>query len=223
MLKPDVEQNAILPYDNNRWPNAIVPYVIASTFNDAERLMIEETMSHYASLTCVRFKKRTTERIFLKIDYTASGCWSYVGRSPNNAYNLVNLQTPGCMTTGTVAHELMHALGFYHEMSRPDRDDYIQINISALVREYQTESFYNANFAKYANEQVELYNIPYNYGSVMHYSKYAGAASLDSPVMMPTPNRGWTADFGNEHGLSAVDVRAIKCMYCNAPCQRSNL
>ncbi|XP_058817408.1 astacin-like [Topomyia yanbarensis] len=186
MLKPDVEQNAILPYDNNRWPGAIVPYVIASTFNEAERLIIEETMRHYQSLTCVQFKNRTKDdTIYLKIDNTASGCWSYVGRSPNNAYNLVNLQKSGCITSGTVAHELMHALGFYHEFTRPDRDEYITINISALAREYQTESFYNANFAKHTNEQVELYNIPYNYGSVMHYSKYAGAASLDSPVMMP--------------------------------------
>lgn len=44
-------------------------------------------------------------------------------------------------------------------------------------------AFMNANFEKKSADQVELYGIDYSYGSVMHYSKWGGAANYSRPVM----------------------------------------
>ena len=33
-----------------------------------------------------------------------------------------------CLQLGTTLHELMHAVGFFHEQSRDDRDNYVVIH-----------------------------------------------------------------------------------------------
>ena len=54
-------------------------------------------------------------------------CWSYIGR----LYWFKGPQSLSlgarCNNKGIIMHELMHAIGFWHEQSRPDRDEYVEI------------------------------------------------------------------------------------------------
>ncbi|KAL9697845.1 hypothetical protein quinque_001286 [Culex quinquefasciatus] len=178
MLKPETDQNALVSTNNPnlRWPNAIVPYRITGNFTTAQVSIIQQAMTQYAERTCVRFVPYTTESTFVTIGNSGTGCWSYVGRSLNNSYNQVNLQVPSCMTTGTVAHELMHALGFKHEFSRPDRDDWVSIDMGALAPEYQTStnnnnnesSHYNHNYNRCYHDNDERSNNNHNYHRCYH-------------------------------------------------------
>ena len=54
-------------------------------------------------------------------------CFSPVGRQ----YRKPGMQElsigAGCNSKGIIMHELMHALGFWHEQARSDRDDYLEV------------------------------------------------------------------------------------------------
>ena len=60
-------------------------------------------------------------------------------------------------------HELGHTIGLFHEQSRPDRDDFVQIlwdNIKAKEK---------SNFHKYTRAVIATHKVPYDYKSIMHY------------------------------------------------------
>uniref|UniRef100_A0A182LYE2 Metalloendopeptidase n=1 Tax=Anopheles culicifacies TaxID=139723 RepID=A0A182LYE2_9DIPT len=200
-------------YTSTVWPNGIVPYyIVPNEFTPNEIYIIEKSMNVFHTKTCVRFVPRTPDTpYYVQITNRQAGCYASIGRSLDNNQNVMNLQTPGCLWGGTPMHEMMHTLGYLHEVSRPDRDDYIYVNRSALLPRYQTDEFYRNNFAKYERD-VETYNIAYNYGSIMHYTRYAGAKDRKYPVLVnlqPYDER----DFGNTT-LSPTDIESIHFRYC---------
>ena len=56
----------------------------------------------------------------------AHSCWSYVGELRISGGQPVSIGD-GCDAKGTVLHEVMHALGFFHTSSRYDRDSYVVV------------------------------------------------------------------------------------------------
>ena len=64
---------------------------------------------------------------------------------------------------GTIIHELAHAIGFHHEQTRPDRDDYVTINTGNI---FDSVAY---NFQKFNTRVIPDWGVPYDYTSVMHY------------------------------------------------------
>ncbi|XP_078472580.1 hatching enzyme 1.2-like [Lampetra planeri] len=110
----------------NKWPKSengkvYVPYKVSLAFFDGDVKKIEEAALEFKKKTCVRFIPRSNETDYIYI-HAWEGNWSFLGcHGRDQALSL----DPGKVTKGVVLHEFMHALGFYHEHSRIDRDKYI--------------------------------------------------------------------------------------------------
>ena len=161
---PSVGKNAIRG-DHFKWPQSTVPYEISRVFNERERSIIAQGMQEYKDRTCIRFVPRTSEKGYIFIT-KAGGCWSMVGRTGRK--QTVSLDN-GCVYTGTVVHEFMHALGFYHEQSRTDRDEYVTINWNNII------SGMEHNFKSYGQDEINHLGAKYDVCSVMHYPDWAFA------------------------------------------------
>ena len=67
-------------------------------------------------------------------------CFSGVGRTFwSDSPNVISLGY-NCMTVGIIMHEILHALGFWHEQSRTDRDNYVEILWENIAEGKQEDS-----------------------------------------------------------------------------------
>ncbi|GFT17562.1 zinc metalloproteinase nas-15 [Nephila pilipes] len=109
------------------WPEAIIPYVIdVGLSSTVSPDLVQTAMWEYGNRTCVRFVPRTASHAnYIRI-FSGQGCHSQVGRSRSPGMQVVSLGK-GCGFLGTVLHELGHTLGFFHEHSRSDRNQWITI------------------------------------------------------------------------------------------------
>uniref|UniRef100_A0A915JKS3 Metalloendopeptidase n=1 Tax=Romanomermis culicivorax TaxID=13658 RepID=A0A915JKS3_ROMCU len=65
---------------------------------------------------------------------------------------------------GVIAHEVAHALGFWHETSRNDRNKHVEVLLNN-IDPHNWEQFYEDNI-----DEIDNHDVPYDFGSIMHYS-----------------------------------------------------
>lgn len=148
-----------------------------------------------------------------------AGGYSSVGRVGNGPQNLgLSLG----VQPGLIAHEVLHALGHWHEQSRADRDNFIRVNPQNIDAEHLHNFDIHSTIA-------QMQGI-YDYCSIMHYFPTAfstnGQPSIEplrpfSCMVMGMDNvtRAYTT-FGQRDGLSPGDTEAITNRYSTAPASR---
>ena len=115
------------------WPKRRVPYEYSYGFSSLYQIYAESAMADISAVCGVVFvpaQSTDTHRIVFTPN---NGNSSFVGMSSSSSQAInIDLNTSSFFLKSTITHEILHALGFYHEHQRPDRDNYITINWSNI-------------------------------------------------------------------------------------------
>uniref|UniRef100_A0A3B4TRI3 Metalloendopeptidase n=1 Tax=Seriola dumerili TaxID=41447 RepID=A0A3B4TRI3_SERDU len=197
-----IEGDMILSTDRNAvettWPTQEIPYAISPELAGRTSDILA-AMAMVSEHTCVSFHKRITETNYLLFK-ASRGCASYVGFVGGEQPVFVG---PPCMV-GNIAHEVLHALGFHHEHTRTDREQYITVlphNIMAGMEK---------NFKK---QEGKTFDLPYDISSIMHYGS-GFFSSNGLPTIVPNTD---VKQMGQRVKMTNRDVERVRHLYnCDA-------
>ncbi|KAM7305561.1 zinc metalloproteinase nas-14-like [Ixodes scapularis] len=135
-------------------------------------------------------------------------CASFVGMQGEEQALALDLYR--CPNVGQSVHELMHAIGFFHEHSRPDRDSYVSIQWNNIEEDAKQ------SFELKTELIADTLGQPYDYESVMHYPQDAFSKSPPTPTLIPKSPDIDPATLGKgylENFLTDTDVIKVNLLY----------
>jgi hypothetical protein len=143
---------------------------------------------------------RTSQADYVAFDLTEDAdfgsCASQVGRVGGRQ----RISGSRACGTGTLVHEMGHAVGLWHEQQRGERDKWLISDLDNVEPQYR----YN-----YEPPSSQRDVGGHDYGSIMHYSGY-GFVKKWSPAIESIP-RG--VPIGGREQYSEADLEAIKRLY----------
>uniref|UniRef100_UPI00358F10D0 meprin A subunit beta-like isoform X2 n=1 Tax=Myxine glutinosa TaxID=7769 RepID=UPI00358F10D0 len=200
-IKYPEKQSSTIWNKAKHWTN-VIPYHLDSNLDHNAKGVIMQAFDMFRLKSCIDFVPRTDEPDYISL-VKDSGCWSYVGKQSGRQKLSIGYR---CDQVSIVEHELLHALGIWHEQSRPDRDDYVTIQWNNI------QFGRGRNFQKNTLQESDSLNVPYDYLSVMHYgsSAFHKKTGLDTII---TRNPMFMELIGQRLHISELDRVQLNRMY----------
>ncbi|MDH3687468.1 MAG: M12 family metallopeptidase, partial [Myxococcales bacterium] len=208
------------------WPGGRVVWAVADDIqfepdDDLQRELmtrIFDAVEHWEERTSLTFERISvrsgTDEDPNYILFTLGvGCSSFVGYQGNGPQNIE--MTPDC-STGTLIHEIGHAVGLMHEVQRPDRDQYVFVNLDSVREPRDGERDPERNFDIRGGSQF-AFSRTYDFGSIMHYgADFFARDDLDVfdplPIVPKVPLPPGVV-MGQREALSDGDLLAVAALY----------
>lgn len=190
------------------WDYGVIPYEIDGNFSGPHKALFKQAMRHWENFTCIKFVERSPKDHPNYIVFTerTCGCCSFVGKRGNGAQAISIGKN--CDKFGIVVHELGHVVGFWHEHTRPDRENHVVIEKNNIM---QGQEY---NFNKLTEEEVNSLGLPYDYDSIMHYAKNTFSKGSYLDTILPVEIKGRKMpEIGQRVKLSEGDIAQANLLY----------
>jgi len=160
--------------DAYRWRNGIVPYKISGDFDDSTVDAIKDGINELNTKTFINivpYEKKSHPDyvdIVLLDDDEPGGGSSSIGRQGGRQ----KLSLKQGADNAATMHEFMHALGFLHEHTRADRDEWVTVKWNNIIESEKP------NFYKMDSDDFMFGH--YDVESIMHYGGFAFSKPCDA-------------------------------------------
>jgi hypothetical protein len=183
------------------WPTREIPYSISPGLPRPER--VKAALELFNTMTPVRFVPYSGQRDAILFEKGSEHCYSFLGKVGGVQPIFLS---EGC-GTNEIVHELMHALGFVHEHSRGDRDQYVQVHWENIDPKYE------AQFAVVPDRWTTAYrDVAFDYSSILLYRPDTFAKA---PGLVVLTSIGAKSVTPVNEGLSLGDVEKLRTLYAH--------
>ncbi|HIF96278.1 MAG TPA: hypothetical protein EYQ54_04500, partial [Myxococcales bacterium] len=169
--KRDLSARGAISRTASLWPGGVIPFDFAAGWTDAQEVTIIGVINAISQQTVLTLRRRTTADanwVLIRPTTTPGVCGSSaVGRVGSGSQNL-SLRA-SCLTNRTITHEFFHAAGLEHEHTRPDRNDFVNVDMTACTMgTAQCQVDYGRSTT------TEAYGFGrYDFASILHYQANA--------------------------------------------------
>lgn len=193
-----LDRSAVLNNPIKYWPNRKVYYSFASNFT--KQASVLSAIAEWESKTSLKFiPKNSNTKSHIEFIHD-EGNYSSLGMIGGKQVISIDKVLSN---TGTVIHEIGHAIGLYHEHTREDRDNYIRVLFDNI------KSNKKHNFEKYGKRNG--YDIgPFDFNSIMMYSSYFFNIDESKPTIVLLNGDTFNSQ---RYMLSPGDIEGVNSIY----------
>jgi hypothetical protein len=186
------------------WPGGVVPYTFDGSLSAQDRSRLTAAIERLNQTELTLRPATAADRDSVVFVDHGRGCYSYYGR----VGGAQDCHVGGC-STATMMHEILHAVGFYHEHARPDRDQHVTVMWDDIL-EGQKSNF--------EVQETAITFGSYDFRSIMHYQATSHSRTGRPTLVPKVPG----VKVGGATDLSDGDLAGIAALYGGAS-QRPSL
>jgi hypothetical protein len=188
------------------WQVGDVPYIINAGFSTADRTTILNAINDWNNVSS--FHMRPGQGTVNYIEFMPSTNQNNSNIGMTGGRQVINLATQSGVAQHSAEHEIGHAIGFFHEQSRADRDNFIQINWNNI---YSNQWF---NFQTYSQQGIPGADLgTFDFNSIMLYASFTTDPNFvinsNLPIMQALNGATWPENFF----LSTGDIETATFLY----------